>query len=213
MVCIFKLWTKSLEPQCSPHAPGMVPVPCSGPAWIASSRGGYLHFLLGWLATPRFGVLGKSGRGGGTTPHHPAASPGLGKPGLHVQRRSLSLSRGKARAQLPRGTSRAGSSTGLCCYSRRCQAALLTPSPGQLSTLFQGSRMSSYLPVPQRSDVRGQTPSAPHHISPAQVGSALLHCRTTPDKASLPKHSWPLGQLTSAPVVTSPGEGGWQLGS
>lgn len=84
---------------------------------------------------PQVRSAGKSGRGRGSTPHGPAAPSGLGKPGIHwchMQRKEPHA--GESQSPAASGNNRAGSSAGLCRYSRRCQEALLTPFPGQLST-------------------------------------------------------------------------------
>lgn len=110
----------------------------------------------------------KSGTGGGSTPHGPAAPSGLGKPGIQK-------SHGQRKEPLGR---KAKETLRLCCYSRWGQAALLT------LLLYQGSRTSNsqFLKYGCGEDK--------YHVWAAQVGSALFHCQIAPGKTSLPRKSF-----------------------
>lgn len=130
---IFKVWAKSLG-ALRIHLEWSLFRPC-----LDSRFQGSVTALSPWLATPRLGVLGSQGEVGEAPliiRQAPLGWESQGYNSLMCKGRNLSLLGGKARAQLPRGTSRAGSSAGLCCYSRRCQEALLAPSPEQLSTFI-----------------------------------------------------------------------------
>lgn len=154
--------------------------------------------LFPWLVTPKLGVLGSQGEAGEAplmAQQLPLGWESQGYTGVTCKGRSLM--QGKARAQLPRGTT--GQAAALGC------AATVEGAKKPSSLHSQDSSLPLPLPVsgiedvqlsaPQRLDVRGQSPSAPHHMRPDQVGSALLHYQMAPGRTSLPKHSWPFGAI------------------
>lgn len=134
---IFRIWTKSLRAQCSPNAGEMVPVPCSDSDGYLALGKDNCSFSMAGLQQVR--SARKSGTGGGST--------------LMVHQLPLGWQSQGYKSLIGKGRSFFGGkqSPGLCCYSRRCQAALLT------SFLYQ-------FPVPQIQMQRGQTPSSPHHV-------------------------------------------------
>lgn len=145
----------------------MVPVPCSLPAWIACSRGEWLHFPCSLLVTPSLGALESWEGRGMKQPLWSSRSLWAGKARdttVSCAKEGASW-RGKPEPNCPReqaGLAAALGSTSTVKDAKKLSS--LHPQESSLPlSLYQGSRMSCYHFLKDRLSERTD-PSAPRHM-------------------------------------------------